>query len=116
MRFRGSVARALNMVLLSVTVPRDQNSVQKSEKELISIMEQMYGSLTNIHSKGWNKFIYGEPYIGLEIAVPNSSQEIRFFISVPRNYKDIFQKQLHGLYPSAEIESLNDYSIFHPQG
>src|SRR3990167_4990922 len=79
-------------------------------------MEQLYGSLTNIHAKGWNKFIYGEPYISLELSVQNTGQEIEFFVAVPKSYKDIFQKQVHGLYPEAEVVETPEYNIFHSQG
>ncbi len=121
MRSKGSIARALNMALFSVSVPRpatpgSQGASQRPEKELIGIMEQLYSSFTNIHSKGWNKFIYGEPYIALEIAVKHIGQDINFYMAVPRSIEDIFEKQIHGLYPDAHIEKVEDYSIFHPGG
>ncbi len=121
MRSKGSIARALNMALFSITLPRpavpgSAGASQRPEKELIGIMEQLYASFTNIHSKGWNKFIYGEPYIGLEIAVKHIGQDIQFYIAVPRSIEDIFEKQIHGLYPDAQIEQVEDYSIFHPGG
>ena len=117
MKSRGSIARALNMTLLSVTLPRPLlGGNQKPDKELIAIMEQLYSSMTNIHAKGWNKFIYGEPYISLELAVRNVGQEIEFYVAVPRPYKDIFQRQVHGLFPEAEIQESAEYNIFHPRG
>ncbi len=121
LRSKGSIARALNMALFSITLPRptspgSQGAPQRPEKELIGIMEQLYGSFTNIHAKGWNKFIYGEPYLVLEIAVKHIGQDIQFYMAVPRNIEDIFEKQIHGLYPEAHIEPIQDYSIFHPGG
>ena len=116
MRSKGSIARALNMSLFTIVFPREtlqSQGQQRPEKELIAVMEQLYSSLTNIHSKGWNKFVYGEPYIALEIAVPHNTQEISFYASVPRNYGDVFQKQLQGLFSTAEINPIEDYSIFH---
>src|SRR3989344_6601764 len=73
LRTKGHIARALNMSLFLITLPRDLPGTagqgqQKTEKDIISVMEQLYSSFSNIHSKGWNKFIYGEPYISLEIA------------------------------------------------
>jgi len=121
MRSKGSIARALNMALFSISLPRpipqgSQGASQRPEKELIGIMEQLYGSFTNIHAKGWNKFIYGEPYIALEIAVKHTGQDIQFYMAVPRSIEDIFEKQIHGLYPEAQIDQVQDYSIFHPGG
>ena len=120
-RTKGSIARALNMSLFLVTLPREiiaagQGQAQRTEKDLISVMEQLYSSFSNIHSKGWNKFIYGEPYVSLEMAVHHIGEEIFFYIAVPRTYEQIFEKQVHGFFPNAEVEKTRDYNIFNPEG
>ncbi|OGN03035.1 MAG: hypothetical protein A2651_01765 [Candidatus Yanofskybacteria bacterium RIFCSPHIGHO2_01_FULL_42_12] len=120
-RTKGSIARALNMSLFSITLPRDISTSsgqgqQRTEKELISIMEQLYSSFSNIHSRGWNKFLYGEPYIVLEMAVHHVGEEIFFYMAVPRTYEQIFEKQVHGFFPTAEVERVKDYNIFNPNG
>ena len=119
LRTRGSIARALNMSLFSVILPRessDDNRQQKPDKELISVMEQLYSSFTNMHARGWNKFVYGEPYISLELAVHQIGEEIHFYVGVPRHLEDIFEKQVHGIYPFAEVIKVKDYNIFNPSG
>ncbi len=122
MRTRGQVERALNMTLFLVRVSRDLPSSggaagqQKPEKDLISIGEQLLASFSNIHSKGWNKFIYGEPYVALEMAVHNVGEETYFYIAVPKSNEDIIEKQIYGLYPTAEVSKAKDYNIFNPQG
>ncbi len=113
--------RALNTTLFLVKVPREAliqagGGQAKSEKELISIAEQMMAGFSNLHSKGWNKFLYGEPYVVLEIAVHHVGEETHFYISVPKSSEDIIEKQLYGLYPQAEIAKVPDYNIFNPQG
>lgn len=118
-RSRGQVQRALNMTLFLIKVQRETpqaSSQQKPEKELISISEQLLSSLSNMHSKGWNKFIYGEPYISLEIAVHHVGEETHFYLAVPRNSADTIEKQIYGYYPTAEIAIVKDYNIFNPQG
>ena len=109
------------MSLFLVTLPREafatgQGQAQRPEKEVISIMEQLYSSFANLHSKGWNKFVYGEPYISLEMAVHHIGEEIHFYVAVPKNYEQIFEKQVHGVFPMAELERIKDYNIFNPQG
>ncbi|HWA64264.1 MAG TPA: hypothetical protein VG866_00160 [Candidatus Paceibacterota bacterium] len=119
LRTKGTIARSLNMVLVSVTLPRPQagaGASPKPEKDLIAVMEQLYGSFANLHASGWNKFVYGEPYLAFEIAVKNIGQDIHFFAAVPRTYKAVFEKQVHGFFPEAEIEDAPDYNIFHPHG
>ncbi len=118
---KGKITRALNMSLFLVTLPKDDPSTnsgqpQRPEKELISVMEQLYSSFSNLHATGWNKFVYGEPYIALEMAVHHIGEEIHFYIAVPKSYEQIFEKQLHGIFSSAELERVKDYNIFNPQG
>lgn len=120
MRTRGQVERALNMTLFLIRMPRDviphEGAQQRPEKELISVGEQLLSSLSNIHSNGWNKFLYGEPYVALEMAVHHIGEEIHFYIAVPKNNADIIEKQLYGFYPTAEITRAKDYNIFNPEG
>jgi hypothetical protein len=123
LKTRGSIARALNMSLFLITLPKETatgnifgQQPQRPEKELISIMEQLYSAFTNLHAKGWNKFIYGEPYIALEMSVHHVGEEIHFYMAVPNSYEDSFKKQAHGLYPNAEIEHVRDYNIFNKDG
>lgn len=109
------------MSLFLITLPRDlstnQGQVQqRTEKDIIAIMEQLYSSFSNIHSKGWNKFIYGEPYISLEMAVHHVGEEIFFYMAVPKTYEQIFEKQVHGFFSTAEVEKVKDYNIFNPEG
>ena len=120
-RTKGSLARALNMSLFLISVPRESPSASfgqnpRSEKELISVMEQLYSSFINIHAKGWNKFIYGEPYISLEMGVHHIGEEIHFYMAVPRSYEQIFEKQVNGFFPTAQVERIKDYNIFNPEG
>lgn len=121
MKTKGRIARALNMSLFSVVLPREilgqQSGIpQKSEKEMIAVMEQLLSSFSNIHTKGWNKFLYGEPYITLELAVQHEGEEIGFYFSIPKSYEEVFEKQVHGLFPTASVEKVKDYNIFNPNG
>src|SRR3989344_1117848 len=107
------------MSLFLISVPREGNPPaggQRPEKEIISVMEHLYSSFANLHAKGWNKFIYGEPYISLELGVHHTGEEIHFYMAVPRSYEQIFEKQVNGLFSTAYVERIKDYNIFNPQG
>lgn len=124
LRTKGRVQRALNMSLLLVKVPRGDafqstdagRTERKSIKDLINIAEQMISAFSSIHTKGWNKFLYGEPYLALEIAVHHIGEESHFYISMPRNGEDVIEKQIYAYYPTAEITKIKDYNIFNPDG
>ncbi|MEK7124806.1 MAG: DUF87 domain-containing protein [Patescibacteria group bacterium] len=119
-RSRGGIARGLAMTLLLITLPKgggvQEAASQKTEKDLIGVMEQLLNSLTSLHADGWNKFIYGEPYVALEMGVHHIGEEIHFYAAVPRTYALVFEKQVHGLYPEAQVERAKEYNVFNPGG
>jgi hypothetical protein len=116
---RGQVTRALNMSLFLITLPKkfkkEEGEVSKSEKEVIAVMEQFYSSLSNIKETK-DTFIYGQPHLVFEIATPQVGEEIAFYMAVPRKYEAVIEKQIHGFYPEASVERVEDYNIFNPQG
>lgn len=121
LRSRGNVARSLQMVLFSFALPRfgptkEDGGQQKSDKELIAVMEQLYASVATLKAKGWNKFLYGDPYIALEMSVHHIGEQIHFYAAVPAPFADLFERQVHGLFPSAQVERTKDYSVFNPTG
>ncbi len=119
MRTKGHLERALNMTLFLVRVPREalskEDTIQRM-RELISVGEQMLSSFSNLHSKGWNKFIYGEPYLSLEVAVHSDREDTYFYLAMPKSNEDTIEKQIYSFYPTAEITRVNDYNIFTTNG
>lgn len=120
LKIKGHLTRALNMSLFLITLPKkkikkEEGEAPKSEKEIISVMEQLYASLSNIRETK-DVFIYGQPHLVLEIATPQIGEEIAFYLALPRGYEDVIEKQIHGFYPEASITRTEDYNIFNPQG
>jgi len=113
-RTKGQVERALNMTLYLVKVTRGTfaGEEKRNAKDLIAVTEQLISSFSNLHATGWNKFIFGEPYLSLEIAVHNIGSEIHFYIAVPRSSEDLISKQIYAWFPDAEITKSGDYNIF----
>lgn len=119
MKTRGRMQRALNMTLFLVRIPREtvsKDGPQKNEKELLALGEQMIAGFANLHSQGWNKFLYGEPYVVMEMAVHHIGEETNFYLAVPKTNEEIIRKQLYGYFPAADIARIPDYNIFDPQG
>ncbi|MEX0596561.1 MAG: hypothetical protein WD512_08670, partial [Candidatus Paceibacterota bacterium] len=61
-----------------------------------------------------NKILYASPYISLEIVSPTERDEINFYMGVPKGYESIFEKQIHGVYPEAELKKITDYNVLLP--
>lgn len=120
LRGKGRVVRSLNMALFLVSVPQEERKeieeTRKTEKEFISVMEQLYSVLSNVKGGGLANLFYGPPHISLEIAIESLAEEVCFYIAVPRGYGEVVEKQIHGVYPKASVERVKDYNIFNPEG
>ena len=115
---KGRLTRALNMTLFLVSLPKAQSAEKerKNHKELISVMEQFYTSLSNLKDSKSRNFIYGKPIICFEMAVQHAGEEICFYMACPRRWAGILEKQIHGFFPAADVRPVDDYNIFNPRG
>jgi len=122
LNYRAQINRSMNMDLEVVRVTKifkeKGASAGDSEtwKEEIGAMEQLLATLANIKEKKSiiGHFLYSEPYIALEIANPAGSEEISFYLAVPKKFRDSIEKQVHSYFPQASIEKISDYTIFSP--
>jgi hypothetical protein len=107
--------KALRMTLYEITLPEPKAEAaggrEKTLKELVSAMEQFYSGLLSVENAA-----KGEPEnYTLELAVPAHQAELMFYVAVPNAKKDLFEKQLLGIFPDAQISpQANDYNIFSP--
>jgi len=117
------ISRSLNSTLdiVKVVKPKKPENLEsekrtQSEKEEISVMEQLLATLseTKIKRNFIMDFFYGTPQITMEMAVPSDDEQISFYVSMPRQIKELVEKQIHSFYPSAHIERVEDYTIFRP--
>ena len=105
--------KALHMTLYEISLPEhkgesDQNR-NRPLRELVSAMEQFYSGMLTIESVR-----SGEPsYMTLELAVPVDRSHLMFYASVPNSRADLFEKQLHAIFPDAILTvQPNDYNVF----
>ncbi len=107
--------KALNMSLYEIALPEpksEEGGRQKTFKELVSAMEQLYAGLLSVGQAG----AHDPAYYALELAVPAENAELRFYAAVPHGKKDLFEKQLLAVFPDAHLVlQENDYNIF-PEG
>lgn len=101
----------LDTVLYEITLPAAEAG--KSFKESMSLMEQFYASM-QVLGPGKNE---KRNYFSFEIALPNETEQVIFFIEVPRTFAALFEKQVLGLFHHAQVQEVtDDYNIFFPEG
>lgn len=100
---------ALHMTLFEVTLPEDKGN-EKPLRELVSVMEQFYMGMFSIDHELKTK---KDRYLSLEIAVSGEREDIAFYMAVPKDKEDLFEKQLLSVFPKARAHHVpNDYNIF----
>lgn len=99
MRNKGRESESLNSVLLQVSVPRD-NEIK------IDAAEQLFSSLASLRKGGRLSFLKPQPHLSFEIV--GMPGDIRFYVHVPKKYRDFVEKQINGAYPDAEIVEVSD--------
>ncbi len=106
-RNRDREQKSLNYVLLQVAVPFDNESK-------VDVAEQMFASLYSLKKSGFLSFLKLQPHIVFEIVA--KYEDIRFYVSVPKNLQDMVEKQINGAYPDAEIIEVPEYNLFSENG
>ena len=110
---KGELWRSLNMTLYEVSLSEhdgddEQKQVQDLEK-LLSSMEQFYAGMLSIASGG----TVTSNIFSVEVAVEQGSEEAIFYVSVPTNKKELFERHLISIFPNAKLEERrSDYNIF----
>lgn len=122
--FRSRLNASMNMDLEIIRVSKtmtspDQESGRKSNeawREEIGAMEQLFASLSSLKdTKGIIKrMLYGSPSLAFEIANSAKSEEIIFYMAVPKKFRESVEKQIHSLFPNAVLEKAQEYNIFFP--
>ncbi|QQS20915.1 MAG: type IV secretion system DNA-binding domain-containing protein [Candidatus Moraniibacteriota bacterium] len=127
--FRGRINHSLNMDLEIVRVSKPLERKGEAPrpdlwKEKIGAMEQLLVSLQSFRGAkhgidivgNIKKFFYGPPALVFELANPEGEEEMTFFLSMPKKFRESVEKQVHSFYPTATIEKVKDYTIFSPNG
>jgi len=106
---------SLDMTLFEITLPSpNDESKKKGLKELLGAMEQFYSGM---HSIGAGKSNIERKHFTLEIAMPEDTESIIIYASVPKDKSSLFENQLLGVQPDANIvEVPDDYNIFFEEG
>ncbi len=111
-RHRDREEKSLDMDCMQVAVPRD-NEIK------IDAMEQVFNSLYSIKKGGlgpfgWFSFLQSQPHISFEMVA--KKEDIRFYIVTPKKIRDLVEKQIHGSFPGADIQIVEEPNIFTENG
>lgn len=111
---KGPLWNLLNMTLYEVTMPETPKTEhERPLKELVSAMEQFYVGMFSINDTSSG----GTRFFSLEVAVSGEREDIVFYMAVPRNKCDLFEKQLLSVFPKARAHvAPQDYNIFLHEG
>jgi len=119
--FRFQINRSMNMDLDVIRVSKafkkaENQDKQETWKEEIGAMEQLLTSVAAIkENRGLlHRFLYDGPSISFEIANSATNDEIIFFISIPRKFRESVEKQINSFFPNASLEKSKDFNIFFP--
>lgn len=102
--------KSLDMVTLLIVVPHD-NEVK------IDSMETGFASFATLYKNArwkWMQRFVAQPNISLEIVA--TKEDIRFYISTPKKFKDLIERQIYGMYPGAEIKEVEEPNIYFENG
>ncbi|MFZ1627149.1 MAG: DUF87 domain-containing protein [Candidatus Moraniibacteriota bacterium] len=118
-RFEISQSLNLDLEVVQVSKKKSADGGQRGPdewREEIRGMEQLLTSLASLrrHFPWWKHIFFEPPHIVFEIANPSSSEEIFFYLSVPKHYRESVEKQIHSFFPQSAIEKVSDYTIFSP--
>lgn len=101
--------KVLHMTLFEISLPRhaDESHEQTTLKTIFAGMEQFYAGMQTVTNHK-NRLYYT-----LEIAVSDKRDDIIFYVAVPNEFVNLFEKQALSLFPHAVLfEQQNDYNIF----
>ncbi len=107
LKFKDREKKSLKYLLLQVAVPRD-NEIK------IDAAEQMFASLVSLKKSGGLFGLKPQEHLSFEIVA--KKEDIRFYVSVPEKLKDLVEKQIHGVYPGADVLEVDEYSVFSDEG
>lgn len=102
-RFARLIER-LNTKLIAVRLGKAMEE-KREVKDQIALSEQLFAALT----------AFKKPF-ALEVAVPHVGEEIVFYIALPVGAIEAAMRQIQSLWGDAQVEMVDDYNIFNPEG
>jgi hypothetical protein len=110
LKWKDREKKSLELVNLMVAVPED-NEIK------IDATEQIINSFASLFKSAKFKFLQkleAQPSLTLEIVGTN--EDIKFYISTPKKYQDLVEKQIYSVYAGAEVTEVDEPNIYPEEG
>ncbi len=105
--------KSLNLSLFEVTLPSSKED-SKTFIDFITGMKQFLAGMQSVARGEQNK---DRQYYTLEIAIANGSNDLVIYVAIPKEKRDLLEKQVLAFYHNAKIEEVNnDYNVFAKDG
>ncbi|MBI4415056.1 MAG: type IV secretory system conjugative DNA transfer family protein [Candidatus Kerfeldbacteria bacterium] len=116
---RRSRERGHELAVLLVRVPKESEEKADEEQALdaqIARAETLFSIIGGMKAeRGLRVLLRGRrEFFSFEIVAQNGL--ISFYVVAPASLQQFFEEQVHAQYPHAEIELVEDYNAFTPQG
>ncbi len=109
-KWRDREKKSLELVTLCIAVP-EENEVK------IDAMEQILNSFSSLYKSAkfkWLQRFQAQPSLTFEIV--GTSEDIRFYISTPKKYQDLVEKQVYSIFAGADIMEVDEPNIYPAEG
>ena len=111
-----------DQIIFQVRLPKDKPGDQEKEttvqslREEIAVAETIFSSIGGLRAqRGFRAWLLGRnDQYSFEIVAAN--KQITFYAVSPRENARYVEQQINAYYPEAQIEEIEDYNIFQPQG
>lgn len=115
MQQQHQVRLAQDLRFLQIKMPRTDSDQDKqadaiqSMKQNIEVMNQVLKNMWSIGRRGWRYTLFGQQYISCEMYI--EQEVIKFFLAVPQDYVETFEKLISSFYPGAVIDPIMQPSL-----
>lgn len=112
--------KVLRKTVYEIQLPENKakdGDPKKALKELLSSMEQFYSGMLAVGGGGSTGAGSEENQFSIELSMAEGGEEFIFYVAIPDNKIQLFEKQFLSIFPDAKIvEKKDEYNIFNPDG
>lgn len=108
------LAKSLGLRIFEILLPNKKNGEGRDYKQTVALMEQFMAGMQSVASDPKNK---GRNFYTLELALPEGTDDMAMYVTVPNDRANLFEKQLLALFEDVRVtEVYDDYNIFSYSG